>query len=693
MILTKDEDDYVCGIKGNDHYRLCKARAAHDSVLSKPNSFSEKKPVSTTAAPHLRTQDLITKLDNVAKVVDFDVPTILQEQLKDPVVSIVRSWIEESVSPDPSAPEIRQFNGLLRYGQELDRLLKEEYGQLLCFDEPSDKLDERNLRISLPLLLFLACFRLGHYNELGGHMGASKTYANAKRFYYWPGMFHCICALTADCLARENKKPKPKHLNEVPLDEWQGDTTPFCAIYIDHTGPIHPPGNRNTHWLLIVGSFSRFLIVYLVTNTAVQTTIVAVERWMLHFGIRQSLIHDRGTTFLITDFINWTKELGITLRPGTAHSTWTNGKVETQNQHIASYWRVFSNNAGTNWASLAPKFAFARNTSVNYTTGKTPYEIVFGTKPQIAMSVKLGLYRNKHMICCSEICTDLPPHTHHENSTKNELLQKLLRPQLSRILSNRGRDFKQIYFSTFQRRREKTARSHACRNRFKLGHHLHGQKFFLRKPAAKPIINQKLQQRPLGAFTVIKRVTSTTCQIQNDKDPSITKTVHRNHLVEYYSKEGSLPAMIEEHVPDYQRNDDDFYERFLEQRIGKLNIFTEPLAEDTIPFPIRPLPTAPAVTSRKRDSVTSSNSGNGSSQVFSSTLPITSEQLPQRPQETVTEQPSASAPTRPLTPFQQFLRYSRKSKAREPRYVKPQPHDPISQSVLRTLTCQRYKLY
>ena len=62
---------------------------------------------------------------------------------------------------------------------------------------------------------------------------------------------------------------------------------------------------------------------------------------------------------------------------------------------------------------------------------------LFGTKPQILMSLKLGIYRNKHKLCCLEFCTDLPPHTHDENSTKNELLQKLLRPQLSQALSDR----------------------------------------------------------------------------------------------------------------------------------------------------------------------------------------------------------------------------------------------------------------
>ena len=346
------------------------------------------------------------------------------------------------------------------------------------------------------------------------------------------------------------------------------------------------------------------------------------------------------------------------------------------------------NDTGTNWAPFAPKFAFAHITSVNYTTGKTPYEIVFCAKPQYPLSVKLGLYRNKHKLCCSEFCTELPPHTHDENSTKNELIQKLLRPQLSQALLDRKRDFKRIYSSTFERCREQTARSHAYRNRFKLGHHLVvGQKVLFENHRQDLSKSQKLQQRRLGPFTVTKRVTSTTYQFQDDKDPSVIKTVHCNHLVEHYPKEESLPAIIEENIPHDQRHDD-FYDRFLEQRIGKLNSFTVPPAEDTIPFPIRPMPTAPVVALHKRYSITSSDSGVGSPHVFSPTLPITPEQLPQHPQETETEQPSTSAPTRPLTPIQQFLRNSRRSKAREQKYFRPQPQDPNPHSVLRTLTRQ-----
>ena len=209
-------------------------------------------------------------------------------------------------------------------------------------------------------------------------------------------------------------------------------------------------------------------MVYPVTNTGAQATISAVKKWIQPFGIPQSVVNDHGTAFINTEFTKWTKELGITLRPRTADLPRTNGKIETQNQHIARYWRNFLDDAGNNWFSLAPKFAFAHNTNVNYTTGRTPYETVFGAKPQIPMSLKFGLYRKKHKLCCSEFCKNLLSRSHSENNLKNQLLDNLIRPQLSHALLEREGDFKRIYSATFQRCREQTARPHAHRNRFKL---------------------------------------------------------------------------------------------------------------------------------------------------------------------------------------------------------------------------------
>ena len=237
------------------------------------------------------------------------------------------------------------------------------------------------------------------------------------------------------------------------------------------------------------------------------------------------------------------------------------------------------------------------------------------------MSLKLGLYRNKHKLCCSEFCQDLPAHSHSENTMKIPLLDNLLRPQLSHVLLEGERDFKRIYSATFERCREQTARSHAYRNRFKLGHHLElGQKLLYENHRQDLSKSQKLQQRRLGPFTVTKRITSTTYQIQDDQDPAIVKTAHRNHLVEYFPKEESLPAMIEKYIPSDKRHDD-FYERFMDRRIQKLNDPDPVVRNDSIPFPIVPLPSSTTAVTTKRISNTSVDSGVNSPPILSPSQP------------------------------------------------------------------------
>ena len=115
--------------------------------------------------------------------------------------------------------------------------------------------------------------------------------------------------------------------------------------------------------------------------------------------------------------------------------------------------------------------------------------------------------------------------------------------------------------------------------------------------------------------------------------------------------------MIEEYLPSKQWHDN-FIERFLSQQSEKKNNLIETLIEDSILFPMEPLPIAPTVTSQKRVSTTSSDSRVCSPQVFSPISLLTPEHLPQQLQETFNEQPSTSAVTKPFTLIQHFLENS-----------------------------------
>ena len=145
--------------------------------------------------------------------------------------------------------------------------------------------------------------------------------------------------------------------------------------------------------------------------------------------------------------------------------------------------------------------------------------------------------------------------------------------------------------------------------------------------------------------------------------------------------------MIEEYVP-MDRRHDDFYERFMEQRFQKINNPGQSSTEDSLPFPIEPLRTAPATLLQKRVSNTSSDSGVNSPQVLSPAMPVTPDTSQAYPMPSTSRMPP---PSGPVTPIQQFITNSRRSKPREAKYNRSQSDHPDSQSVLRTRTRQGYK--
>ena len=181
-------------------------------------------------------------------------------------------------------------------------------------------------------------------------------------------------------------------------------------------------GDGKHHCLVVIDAFSRFIQVYPVKSTDATHTIEAMSTFIISFGIPQKLVYDRGTSFMSTDFSTFLPECGITHAPRTKRSPGTNGKVEIQKKHSSRYFRCYRSEAGNNWAKLACQFAFAHNTSANSSSGTTPYEVVFGVKPQISISLKLGLVRDDNDLCQSEFCQSLPNQTHVNKETSHSCI-------------------------------------------------------------------------------------------------------------------------------------------------------------------------------------------------------------------------------------------------------------------------------
>ena len=58
-------------------------------------------------------------------------------------------------------------------------------GNIIFIQQQTNEPDIGYLKICVPLSLFFKAFQLA-YCELSGHVGLDKTFANIKRFFYWP---------------------------------------------------------------------------------------------------------------------------------------------------------------------------------------------------------------------------------------------------------------------------------------------------------------------------------------------------------------------------------------------------------------------------------------------------------------------------------------------------------------------------
>ena len=220
--------------------------------------------------------DLLTKLTEFAKKAQLDIDTILQEQNKDPVLHIVRKWIESGKEPEHYYMT-RQCKALKAYKSIYKLLLLDESYKLLCYNKPNEN-GSFELKICIPISLFLKCFELAHSNTMSGHRGDASTLNNISRFFYWPGMYKWVTMLIHDCLDCQKNKSKRHDLNEAPLQQWgELETTPFHTIHIDHKGPFRPSSNGKHYCLVVVDSFSRYVQVYAVKSATSDETIKQME--------------------------------------------------------------------------------------------------------------------------------------------------------------------------------------------------------------------------------------------------------------------------------------------------------------------------------------------------------------------------------------------------------------------------------
>ena len=227
-----------------------------------------------------------------------------------------------------------------------------------------------------------ALFFLAH--DALGHFGADKLYAALRSSYYWPNMRkHLEQAYVPSCTeCQQNKSRTSKPigpLHPLPIPEQRGD-----SVAIDFIGPLPTDHGFDTIITFTDRLNSDIQIVPSTTNlSAEQLADIFFDRWYCENGLPLEIISDRDKLFISKFWKHLHKLTGVKIKMSTSYHPQTDGTSERSNKTVIPAIRFHVERNQQGWVRALPRVQFNIMSTVNKSTGFTPFQLRLGRTPRI----------------------------------------------------------------------------------------------------------------------------------------------------------------------------------------------------------------------------------------------------------------------------------------------------------------------
>ena len=310
---------------------------------------------------------------------------ISEEQLKDPELTQVRTWVETRRAPT-EAEILGQSAALREYAQRFPTL-EIRNGVLGCTDSDSHV----SFRICVPYTLVDRVLEKVHDNM--AHEGAKKVVLRLVRSFYWPTLardtklFVSTCPVCDRFKIQARSPRSPLHPVRVGA---RGEILALDFVGGRDALPTTPRGNKLI--LVMIDLFTRYVVAIPLPNQTASTLVeTLVNNYLLVYGAPRRILTDRGANFESALFANVCTMWRIHKSRTTAYHPATNGACERVNGTIKrGLQKVLNEKNLSDWDLVLPHVLFAYNTSVHSSTTFTPFFLMFGTEARIPADIVVG---------------------------------------------------------------------------------------------------------------------------------------------------------------------------------------------------------------------------------------------------------------------------------------------------------------
>ena len=311
-----------------------------------------------------------------------------REQQSDPDLTQVTAWIVNGNVPT-KFPSYGSYWLQTLWAQSSHLMLQDGVLYRRWEDVPGKGLN-KHLQFVLPKALVKTILQECHDSPSGSHLGMTKTLEKIRSRFYWPGQRKDVEDWCKGCeMCASRKSPSTKR--RAPL---QSDLTgcPLQRVAMDILGPL-PLTDRGNKYVLVVGDyFTKWVEAYAMPNMEAGTVAeLFVSRFVCQFGVPDVLHTDQGRNFESALLKEVCQLLGVVKTRTTPYHPQSDGLVERFNRTLLNLLSMAASENERDWDLHIPMVMMAYRTSVQESTGCTPFYLMFGREGRLPADVMFRL--------------------------------------------------------------------------------------------------------------------------------------------------------------------------------------------------------------------------------------------------------------------------------------------------------------
>jgi transposase InsO family protein len=243
--------------------------------------------------------------------------------------------------------------------------------------------DGDHLRVCVPSSQRNLILRVMHDLPLGMHQATAKMYGLMSSRFYFPKMAERVKAYVESCEHCQRNKAYTRNTRGVPHPS-EPPLRRFDVVALDIVSGF--PTTKNGFDAIVVFTDRLTKRVYIEpcnkSASARDLALIFFRTVFRNQGMPRILLSDNGPQFVSNFWKEFFSLLQTDIRLTSSYHPQSNGQTERFNRTLIEALRSFVNARHDNWDTFLVHFEFAYNSTVNASTGLSPFILQFAQAPR-----------------------------------------------------------------------------------------------------------------------------------------------------------------------------------------------------------------------------------------------------------------------------------------------------------------------